>query len=79
MENVVFLSGGTDGNDGPTDAAGGIVDGGTIERGIASGLDAHAMLESHNSYTFLKASNDLLMTGATQTNVMDIHILLRSA
>ncbi len=79
MENVVFLSGGTDGNDGPTDAAGGIVDGGTIERGIASGVDAHAMLESHNSYTFLKASNDLLMTGATQTNVMDIHILLRSA
>jgi hydroxypyruvate reductase len=78
MENVVFLSGGTDGNDGPTDAAGGMVDGETIERAAALGLDAHAMLESHNSYTFLKASNDLLFTGATQTNVMDIHLCLRS-
>ncbi|MDD2724597.1 MAG: DUF4147 domain-containing protein [Methylovulum sp.] len=70
-----FLSGGTDGRDGPTDAAGGLVDAGTINRMIAK-YDPVAMLANNDSYHALKSSGDLLETGATGTNVADLQILL---
>jgi len=76
--NIVVLSGGTDGNDGPTDAAGGIVDPITIKRGEDKGMDARVYLLNNNSYPFLKGAGDLFITGPTKTNVMDIHIVLVS-
>lgn len=76
LPDVVILSGATDGTDGPTDAAGGIVDGSTIEHGKALGLDAAAFLHNNDTYHFLEAVDDLLITGPTFTNVMDIQIIL---
>ena len=75
-KQIVVLSGGTDGTDGPTEAAGGIVDGTTIQRGKDKGLDAHACLENNDSYRFLLATGDLLVTGPTFTNVMDLRLML---
>ncbi|ESS71980.1 glycerate 2-kinase Gck [Methyloglobulus morosus KoM1] len=74
--NWVFLSGGTDGRDGPTDAAGGMVDSGTIQRMQAAGINPAELLANNDSYRALKASHDLLMTGATGTNVADLQVLL---
>jgi hydroxypyruvate reductase len=71
-----FLSGGTDGLDGPTDAAGGIVDQNTIKRMTQAGVNPTELLENNDSYTALKSSNDLVITGATGTNVADLQILL---
>jgi len=71
-----FLSCGTDGRDGPTDAAGGIVDQNSITRMIQSGIDPVAMLNNNDSYTALKSSQDLLNTGPTGTNVADLQVLL---
>jgi hydroxypyruvate reductase len=76
VKEVVILSGGTDGSDGPTDAAGGIVDGGTVERARAQGLDAEDYLRRNDSYHLLKSTHDLLITGPTYTNVMDLHVML---
>lgn len=70
------LSGGTDGEDGPTDAAGAIGDTSTLERAAAQGLDAADFLGRHDSYRFFDATGDLLRTGLTQTNVMDLRVLL---
>ncbi|MGB3406145.1 MAG: DUF4147 domain-containing protein [Jannaschia sp.] len=70
-----FLSAGTDGRDGPTDAAGAIVDDGTLARAAAAGLDIEARLADNDSYPVLAASGDLLMTGGTGTNVADLQIL----
>jgi hydroxypyruvate reductase len=75
-EEIVVLSGGTDGTDGPTDAAGGIVDGATIRRAKDQGLDGRAHLEKNDSYPFLLATDDLLVTGPTFTNVMDLRLML---
>ena len=72
----LFLSGGTDGRDGPTDAAGAIVDGESLARMRAAGADPQALLANSDSYAALKASDDLLMTGATGTNVADLQIFL---
>ncbi len=72
----VFLSGGTDGRDGPTDAAGGIVDGGTVARMRKSGAEPESLLANNDSHAALKLSGDLLVTGATGTNVADVQILL---
>ncbi|MDC9728569.1 MAG: glycerate kinase [Methyloprofundus sp.] len=72
----VFLSGGTDGRDGPTDAAGGIVDTQTFSRLLAAGIEPETYLANNNSYYALKESQDLLVTGATGTNVADLQILL---
>lgn len=72
----VFLSGGTDGRDGPTDAAGGLVDGGTIDRIGLRGQDADALLADNDSHAALAAAGDLLITGATGTNVADVQVLL---
>ncbi|MCK9395847.1 MAG: glycerate kinase [Methylobacter sp.] len=74
--NWAFLSGGTDGLDGPTDAAGGIVDPNTIKRMIQAGVSPSELLENNDSYAALKASGDLVITGATGTNVADLQILL---
>jgi glycerate 2-kinase len=76
LDGVVVLSGGTDGTDGPTDAAGGIVDGTTIARGRAQKIDAGIHLARNDSYHFLQATGDLLLTGPTLTNVMDLQITL---
>lgn len=72
----VFLSGGTDGRDGPTDAAGGVVDAGTAGRLRAAGVEAQALLDNNDSHRALSLSGDLLITGATGTNVADVQILL---
>ena len=74
--NWVFLSGGTDGRDGPTDAAGGLVDSGTLPRIAAAGQDVKALLSNNDSYAALAAAGDLLMTRATGTNVADVQVLL---
>jgi len=71
-----FLSGGTDGRDGPTDAAGGIVDQDSIQRMIHAGMVPIAMLDNNDSYTTLISSQDLLVTGTTGTNVADLQVLL---
>jgi glycerate 2-kinase len=69
---IVIASLATDGTDGPTDSAGGIADGTTVERGKQKGLDAESHLRSHNAYPFLEAVGDLFVTGPTQTNVNDL-------
>ncbi len=71
-----FLSAGTDGRDGPTDAAGAIVDPGTIARGRRAGIDPRRSLDENDSFAFLDVSGDLLRTGATGTNVADLQVLL---
>ena len=73
---VVVLSGGTDGTDGPTDAAGAIADGATLERAGRLGLDARQFLAENDSYRFFDALGDLLKTGPTGTNVMDLRLVL---
>ncbi|WP_372835387.1 glycerate kinase type-2 family protein [Puniceibacterium confluentis] len=75
-QDWLFLSGGTDGRDGPTDAAGGVVDAGSAARIAAAGQDAQKLLANNDSYAALKAADDLLMTGATGTNVADVQVLL---
>ncbi|PTX56289.1 hydroxypyruvate reductase [Litoreibacter ponti] len=73
----VFLSGGTDGRDGPTDAAGGMVDSQTGARLDTLGIDAKAHLANNDAYPALRAAGDLVMTGGTGTNVADVMIFLR--
>ena len=77
-KQMVVLSGGTDGTDGPTDAAGAIADGETVVRARGKGLDPRDYLNRNDSYTFFEALDDLLMTGPTRTNVMDVRIMLIS-
>jgi glycerate 2-kinase len=71
-----FASVATDGTDGPTDAAGGLVDPDTCRRGGELGLNAAHFLQTNNSYNFLKGVGDLILTGPTHTNLMDLQILL---
>ena len=71
-----FLSGGTDGRDGPTDAAGGLVDARTAERIRKAGADPEALLANNDSNRALAIANDLLVIGATGTNVADVQILM---
>lgn len=73
---VVILSGGTDGNDGPTDAAGALVDPLTVARGKDAGVEAAEFLDNNDSYHFFEKTKDLLMTGPTNTNVMDVRLVL---
>ena len=72
----VFLSGGTDGIDGVSPAAGGIVDNDSLQRMKKANINPTDLLENNDSYAALKSSNDLLLTGATGTNVADLQILL---
>jgi len=75
LPGVALLSLGTDGRDGPTDAAGGLVDGGTVARMRAAGVDPEGALAENDSYPALKAACDLLVTGPTGTNVADLVLL----
>ena len=76
LENIVVLAGGTDGNDGPTDAAGAIVDGHTLARARTEGLDPFDYLSRNDSYHFFQPLEDLVITGPTRTNVMDVYMIL---
>lgn len=76
LEKTVLLSGGTDGTDGPTDAAGAMADHTTITRARQMGMDPMKYLENNDSYHFFEKLGDLLITGPTRTNVMDVRILL---
>jgi hydroxypyruvate reductase len=76
-DDVVLLAAGTDGSDGPGEDAGALVDGKTIERGRAAGLDPRRCLENADAGSFLDASGDLVNTGPTGTNVMDLIIGLK--
>jgi len=67
---------GSDGTDGPTDAAGGIVDGNTAGKLLALGINPQFALDNNDSYNALNASGDIIKTGPTGTNVNDISILL---
>jgi glycerate-2-kinase len=73
---AAMLSAGTDGIDGPTDAAGAFVDGDTASRAGAVGLAATAALAANDSYGYFDRLGDLLRCGATGTNVMDIKIAI---
>jgi hydroxypyruvate reductase len=76
LENTVILSAGTDGTDGPTEAAGAIADGHTIDRALEHGLDAQKYLARNDSFHFFEPLGDLLITGPTNTNVMDVRLVL---
>jgi glycerate-2-kinase len=76
LRGVVIASFSTDGIDGPTDAAGAIIDGSTIDRSIIKGLNAEDYLRNNDSYTFFKNLKDLIFTGPTGTNVNDISLLV---
>jgi glycerate 2-kinase len=76
LDRVVVLSGGTDGTDGPTDAAGAIADGRTIARARRLGMDPLRYLDNNDSYRFFDPLDGLLKTGPTNTNVMDVHVVL---
>jgi glycerate 2-kinase len=72
LDGVMLASLATDGSDGPTDASGALVDGDTLARARALGLDAHKCLADNNSYPFFQTLGDLLLTGPTNTNVNDV-------
>lgn len=74
--DTVFLSGGTDGIDGPTDAAGAIVSNETAATARAEGLNPATFLERNDSYAFFEAAGGLIRTGPTHTNVMDVQVIL---
>lgn len=76
-ENVLLLAAASDGSDGPTDAAGGLVDGETVARGVGAGLDLTISLARADAGPFLAASGDLVSTGPTGTNVMDLMLGLK--
>ena len=80
LPNALVLSAGTDGNDGPTDSAGAVADGGTVARAAAKGLDEAEYLAANDAYHFFEALGDgLLMTGPTGTNVMDVALVMVGA
>jgi hydroxypyruvate reductase len=77
LPGCVFLAAGTDGTDGPTEAAGAFADGKSIARAKTSGLmHPTSFLRDNDSYNFFKTTGDLFITGPTRTNVMDLHVLL---
>ena len=74
MRNVVVLAAGTDGSDGPTDAAGAIADPTTLDRARGKGLDARRALAENDSHPFFAALDDLVVTGPTGSNLMDLYL-----
>jgi glycerate 2-kinase len=76
VDSTVVLSCGTDGTDGPTDAAGAIADGYTVRRAEQQGLQADRYLRNNDSYHFFEPLGDLIKTGPTNTNVMDVRLVL---
>jgi hydroxypyruvate reductase len=77
IEGVALLAAGTDGTDGPTDAAGAVVTGDTAGRAISTGHDLAASLRKNNCYPALAAADALLLTGPTNTNVGDLVVTVR--
>jgi hydroxypyruvate reductase len=76
LENVAVFSVGSDGTDGPTDAAGGYVDGGTARRMAERGIDVQAHMRNNDAYPALDAVGGLIKTGPTGTNVNDLSVVL---
>jgi hydroxypyruvate reductase len=76
QDGVVALAAGTDGTDGPTDAAGAMVDGASAGRARERGLDPRASLDGNDSTPVLAAIGDLVVTGPTNTNLLDLYLLL---
>jgi hydroxypyruvate reductase len=76
LPGVVILSGGTDGTDGPTDAAGAVAEGTTVTRAREKGMEPVAYLDNNDAYHFFGSLGDLLVTGPTLTNVMDLRVVL---
>jgi len=76
VEGLVLLAAGTDGTDGPTAAAGAIVDGGTVARARARGVDPASRLDDNDSHAALAAAGDLVATGPTNTNLLDLYLVL---
>jgi hydroxypyruvate reductase len=74
MRDVVVLAAGTDGSDGPTDAAGAVVDPATLERAQAAGLDPGHALAENDSNAFFASLGDLVVTGPTGSNLMDVYL-----
>ena len=77
-DRMTALAAGTDGSDGPTDAAGAIVDADSVTRGTRAGGDARRAMEDNDAYRFLTASGDLIVSGATRTNLLDLYVVLRA-
>ena len=75
-ERITLLSGGTDGEDGPTDAAGAVLDATVHRRAIAQKLDLQPFLESNDAYTFFSQCDGLIKTGPTGTNVCDVRVVI---
>jgi hydroxypyruvate reductase len=73
---VAVLAAGTDGSDGPTDAAGAFADGGSVARGARLGLDAAACLARNDAHGFFAAEGGVVRTGPTGTNVLDLALVL---
>jgi len=78
-DRITILAAGTDGTDGPTDATGAIVDAGSVERGAAAGADARRALADNDAYGFLRASEDLIVSGPTRTNLLDLYLAVSAA
>ena len=78
VPGVALLAAGTDGTDGPTDAAGAFADGESLVRARQQGLDPEAALRDNDSWSLFRATGDLLITGPTGTNVMDLMVGLTS-
>ncbi len=76
LENVLIFSFGSDGTDGPTDAAGGMVDGNTQKRLCDMGISIHAVLANNDAYSALEKVDGLIVTGPTGTNVNDVAVVL---
>jgi hydroxypyruvate reductase len=78
FKNLMIASIGTDGTDGPTDAAGAVAHGFTLKKAAGRGIDINEYMRNNDSYHFFKLLEDLIVTGPTHTNVMDIRIILVS-
>ena len=76
-KDIIFLSAGTDGTDGPTNDAGGLVDGNTINIGTSNNLDHKTYIENADSGNYLEKSDSLVTTGPTGTNVMDLILAIK--
>jgi len=76
VPGVVVLAAGTDGSDGPTTAAGGVADGGSVRRARTAGVDLSAHLADNSSHAALEALGDLLVTGPTNTNLLDLYLIV---
>ena len=76
LEGMVILSGGTDGEDGPTDAAGGMVDAEVMRRGDQQNLDPEEYLRRNDAYSYLDRTAGLFRTGPTDTNVCDLRVVV---